>query len=141
MLLDKCLPAWMTGVLDAAGHDAVHVARIGLRGASDEEVLSKAAADGRVVLSADTDFGELLNAGRRAGPSVVRLRGRIGPRHRVELLLATLETYEAELMRGAIVVVGPSGRVRVRPLRSTERRATQRGSVTWVRKWRVAVGR
>ncbi len=106
----------MTGVLDAVGYDAVHVATMGLRGASDEEVLSKAAADGRVVLSADTDFGELLSAGRRTGPSVVLLRGRIGPRHRVDLLLTTLVTYETELLRGAIVVIGPSGRARVRAL-------------------------
>jgi predicted nuclease of predicted toxin-antitoxin system len=106
----------MADRLTSAGYDAVHVGRIGLRGATDAEVLAKAAAERRVVVSADTDFGDLLRADRRSAPSVVLLRGPAAPRRRLEVLVAILDTYAAELLDGAIVVIRRSGHVGVRPL-------------------------
>ncbi len=55
------LPLASTGQgLCALGHDAVHAAAVGLHSAGDEVVLAAAAAEDRVVLSADTDFGTIL---------------------------------------------------------------------------------
>lgn len=64
-LLDENLSPKIAGLLNAAGHDCIHVRDCGLTGAADAEVLSKAAEDGRVVITADrADFGrELAGSG------------------------------------------------------------------------------
>jgi hypothetical protein len=46
--------------LAAAGHDAVHASAVGLARASDEEILERALAEGRIVVTADLDYPRLL---------------------------------------------------------------------------------
>lgn len=58
----------------AAGHDAIHVTDCDLAGAPDERVLAKAVDEDRVLLSADTDFGEILARSGAPAPSVVLFR-------------------------------------------------------------------
>lgn len=71
---------------------------------------------GRTVVSADTDFGELLAIGRHPGPSVILLRRAPHlPDEQAELLLAALHAVEADLDAGAVVVFS-RGRARVRRL-------------------------
>jgi len=68
------------------------------------------------VLSADTDFGELLALGRHPGPSVVIFRrAPRRPESQVSILLASLPDTEQELTRGAILVLTP-GHARLRLL-------------------------
>ncbi|MCR9247930.1 MAG: DUF5615 family PIN-like protein [bacterium] len=50
----------MSGALRAAGHDSVHLRDRGLQSAPDTTVFDLAVQEGRVVVSADTDFGTLL---------------------------------------------------------------------------------
>jgi predicted nuclease of predicted toxin-antitoxin system len=59
-----------------------------------------------LLISADTDFGELLAVGRHPGPSVIILR-RVSHRPEVqtELLLANLDGMEESLAAGAVVVL------------------------------------
>lgn len=59
-LIDECLSVRVARLLVDAGHDAIHVAACDLAGEPDERVLGKAAEEGRVLVSADTDFGEIL---------------------------------------------------------------------------------
>ncbi len=47
---------------------------LGLVGAPDTEIFDLAAADGGVVVTADSDFSMLLAARRRVGPSAILLR-------------------------------------------------------------------
>lgn len=65
-LVDQYLSVELAERLAADGHHAVHVASYGLSRADDEEVLDRAATEGRVLVSADTDFDGLLAA--RDGP-------------------------------------------------------------------------
>jgi predicted nuclease of predicted toxin-antitoxin system len=95
----------------------VHVRELGLATAPDEDILDRAVVEDRIVISADTDFGYLLRAGRRTAPSVILLREpKATPRQRLELLLRVLRQHAGALTTGALVVARRSGEPRVRPL-------------------------
>ncbi len=116
-LLDQNQSHRIKEFLVAAGHDVVHVRDVGLSGASDPELMAYAVDRDLVVVSGDTDFGDLLAAWNAAKPSVVLFRRQEGRRaHEIAaLLLANLEAVEGDLARGAVVVLDQD-RVRVRVL-------------------------
>ncbi len=116
-LLDQNLSSRLAQLLEAAGHDALHIASLGLSTATDEVVLARAVEDSRVLVSGDTDFGTLLAAGHRRKPSVILLR-RERPRRpeaQATLILSHLDRLADALDAGAIVVIEES-RIRIRPL-------------------------
>lgn len=116
-LLDANLsPRLMLG-LTAAGHVVRHVDEIGLLGATDGVIFDRAASDGDVVITADSDFSALLVARGSAGPSVVLLRHVAElswPEHQA-LLLANLPSVLEDLQAGAVVSLSPT-RLAVRRL-------------------------
>lgn len=115
-LIDECLPRLLAIQLCAAGHDAVSVVGLGLAGASDQVVMEAAREQGRVLVSADTDFGELLARSNERRPSLVLYRGEeVDPEVLALTLLANLKQIEEPLVAGAIVVV-LDDRIRVRHL-------------------------
>lgn len=117
LLLDNNLSARMAERLEAQGWNVVHVRDLGLQAARDEVVLQAAADEGRVLVSADTDFGQLLSRSRAAVPSVVLVRRVVGRRveELADLLLAQLPALEPDLGAGCIVVIGEDS-IRVRSL-------------------------
>lgn len=56
LLVDAQLPPALCQWLCERGHEAVHVADIGLQGARDGEIAARAEADGAVLISKDEDF-------------------------------------------------------------------------------------
>jgi predicted nuclease of predicted toxin-antitoxin system len=117
LLIDANLSPKVAARLRAAGHDAVHVADIGMLAAPDQAILAHAASSGLVIISADTDFGELLAVTGATRPSVVLLRSadHLTPDQQATLLVANLTPIAAELDSGAAVSIA-RGRLRVRPL-------------------------
>lgn len=116
LLVDESLSTRVARGLAAAGHDTAHVGDLGLLGSVDEVVMRSAREARRILISADTDFGELLALGSHTGPSVVLLRR--SPHDaddQVRILLAGLDAVADELVAGAIVVLTPD-RIRVRSL-------------------------
>ncbi|MEZ5381667.1 MAG: DUF5615 family PIN-like protein [Microthrixaceae bacterium] len=90
---------------------------LGLSRAPDDEVLVAAAATGAVLVSSDTDFGELFARSNAAEPSVILLRRQEGRRaHDIAaLIIANLEAVTDVLSAGAFVVVD-NERIRIRSL-------------------------
>jgi predicted nuclease of predicted toxin-antitoxin system len=115
LLLDANLSPEVGRRLKEAGHDAIHVADIGLLTATDPVILRAAAKE--VLLTADSDFGALLALGSLASPSVLLLRSadHLRPAEQAELIAINLPSISAELARGAIASL-TRDRLRVREL-------------------------
>jgi len=83
--------------------------------ATDEQVMSLAVEQSRIVVSADTDFGELLARDRVGLPSVILLRRNHRPDDQVRTILHALVDVADDLLAGAIVVI-VEDRLRIRRL-------------------------
>ncbi len=117
LLLDANLSPEIGRRLKEAGHDAIHVADIGLLTATDPTILQAAAKEERILLTADSDFGALLALGSSASPSVLLLRSadHLRPSEQAELIVANLQSISEDLEKGAIASL-TRDRLRVREL-------------------------
>jgi predicted nuclease of predicted toxin-antitoxin system len=115
-LIDECLSFRLAEELKTAGHDVLHAVDSDLQGAPDEAVMRLAIEGARVLISADTDFGELLASTSASVPSLILLRrSDRRPEVLANLLLANLSEIEDDLSSGALVVITDQ-RIRVRRL-------------------------
>lgn len=117
LLLDANLSPEVGRLLRDVGHDAIHVRDIGLLSVPDPEILQAAAREGRVLPTADADFGALLALSSLASPSVLLLRSadHLRPSEQAELIAANLPSIADDLEKGAIGSLS-SDRLRVRDL-------------------------
>jgi predicted nuclease of predicted toxin-antitoxin system len=118
LLIDANLSPRVAASLGSAGFEAIHVVDVGLLTAADEAIVAYATANELVIVSADTDFGELLAASPGAvRPSVVLLRSadHLTPDQQAGLLVANLPAVADELKTGALVSIA-RGRLRIRSL-------------------------
>jgi predicted nuclease of predicted toxin-antitoxin system len=103
-------------LLRDAGHDCAHVYELGLGGQPDERVMALADRENRILISADTDFGELFANAPVLAPSVILLRRadkRAGSLTAV--ILANLGQVADDLTAGALIVISDT-RIRTRRL-------------------------
>lgn len=113
--MDQALSPILAEELRRNGHDAIHVRDYGLQAADDRTIFLRAAAEDRVVISADTDFGALLAVGAETRPSLILFRGQISRRPKLQskFLLANLPALSEAPSRGSIVAFEET-RIRVR---------------------------
>lgn len=111
-LTDENIGLEVVTFLQKKGHDVRSITEIS-PGVSDATVLAKATGEKRILITADTDFGELVyHAGRRhAGIVLLRFDDERNA-NKIRVLSKLLESYAKELANN-FVVVGQSG-VRVR---------------------------
>ncbi|MFI5299401.1 MAG: DUF5615 family PIN-like protein [Polyangiales bacterium] len=102
-----------------AGHDVATAGEQQLATASDRDLLAMCAAEGRALITLDTDFANPLQHPPRdaAGIIVLRLSNRASLADIDDALRALLRAIGTEAMHGRLLVVDASGRVReYRPL-------------------------
>jgi predicted nuclease of predicted toxin-antitoxin system len=98
----------------------VHVRDVEAARAPDSRIMTLAAGEDRVIVSADTDFGALLAHTRATKPSVLLVREVVDlhAEDLASLILGQLELLEPHFKVGAIAAITTRGiRVRALPLR------------------------
>jgi predicted nuclease of predicted toxin-antitoxin system len=110
-LADESCDFAVVRALRAAGHDVLAVAEVA-RGAKDPEVIRLARDDGRVLLTEDKDFGQLVYAGGQGGTGVVFLRFPAPARRQAPTAVLELVSKFGERLLTSFVVLEP-GRARI----------------------------
>ncbi len=117
ILADENIPLALAQALRTASHDIRTVHDLGLRGAPDEEILEAANKEDRILLTADKDFGLILELGPLAGRGkVILLRYQILNWDKIaKELTAALEATAADFaLPCALLVVLSEGQYRIR---------------------------
>jgi predicted nuclease of predicted toxin-antitoxin system len=118
-LLDVCAASRpLHTTLVELGHDVLS-AGDRFPHASDEALLTLAREEGRVLITEDKDFGELVFLHGLPHPSIVRLV-EMTPMERADAMRTLIERHADAMREGAIVVITGT-RVRIRPAGSLER--------------------
>lgn len=112
--VDENLPAQLADLLKSHGHDVATVVQQGLGGAEDREVLGAAREEDRILLTLDTDFGNILDypVGTHAGIVVFRLQDQRWPALE-EPARRLLRAGVLERLKGGLAVVDES-KIRMR---------------------------
>ena len=101
-------------LLRSAGHDVMTVHDQGLGGAADERLFDVCAAEERVLITLDHDFGQVTRFPPERSAGIVILE--IGPRATIQAMLdrmtAFLSVLQTQSVAGALWIVEP-GRVRI----------------------------
>jgi predicted nuclease of predicted toxin-antitoxin system len=113
-LLDENVDLPLADHLNTQGHDATAVARDYERSIEDHEVLEIARTEGRILITNDKDFGELIYRQQleHTGVILFRLRDEDIPT-KIARLEAVLTHHAEALADGAFIVVTDT-RIRVR---------------------------
>ena len=83
------------------GYDAVHLHSQSLDRLPDSDILRKAREEGRILLTHDLDFGELVAASRARLPSVITFRLRNMHPDRVNRYMRIIVTQQRPLWKRA----------------------------------------
>jgi predicted nuclease of predicted toxin-antitoxin system len=101
-------------LLRDAGHDVATVRDEGLAGADDETLFAAVANEGRVLITLDYDFAQVLRfpPASTSGIVVLELGGRASLAALLERLRSLLATLELHPLAGRLWIIEP-GRVRM----------------------------
>ena len=114
LLIDESVPAMITRWLREQGYDADAVAE-DAPSTADPAVAERAAADDRVLITRDRDFGELAVRHRIVMPGCLLLRTPDQrPRPVMIWFIHVWEQVERDLL-GHLIIAKP-GRIRIRPM-------------------------
>ena len=112
VLLDTCVWGKGGAELRAAGHDVVW-AGDWPEDPGDDEILARAHAEQRILVTLDKDFGEIAIVHGKPHSGILRLVN-ISARQQANICHLVLTLHGEGLLCGAIVTAEP-GRLRVRP--------------------------
>ena len=111
VLLDSCVSGSLRDLLQTNGHDVVWTGEWE-SDPGDEEILSHAHREGRVLITLDKDFGALAVLHNHPHTGIVRLAN-LSLRDQAPVCLHILQKYAGELENGAIITADKN-RLRIR---------------------------
>ena len=109
-LIDRCAGWLLADWLRMQGHDVVESRELG-PDPGDRALLDWAAKETRILITIDTDFGELIYLENLSHAGLVRLPD-VPTRERQLIMQDLLTRYETELQEAAIITVR-GGRIRI----------------------------
>ena len=113
-LADECCDIGLVASLRKDGHDVLYVTER-KTGVIDDKILSDAYREGRILITEDKDFGELVYRFRKPSHGIVLLRIDVSERHiKWTRLKKLIDDYGARL-QGHLTVVDTQ-KFRFRPL-------------------------
>lgn len=108
LYLDQMFRADLAEALREAGHDVLRATEAGQARAADDQILSHAVQDNRILVTLDEHFGDWTVLPLNQHPGVLRLK--IHPPTTASIvpkLLQFLEGTNEQKLRNHLVIVGP----------------------------------
>lgn len=115
ILLDADMPKSSAEVMQSAGYDVEDVRDIGMGAAKDREIIEYALGNERIIVTRDTDFGEILRYPEHPGGIILRLPYTFTAEELNRALKEFLDTVRENEIKNAIIIL-ELGRYRRRPL-------------------------
>jgi predicted nuclease of predicted toxin-antitoxin system len=114
-LIDADMPRSSSDVVRNLGFEVEDVRDIGMGSAKDNEIIEYAIKTNRIIITRDTDFGEVLRYPNHPGAIILRLPFTFTTQEINKRLEEFLSKFRADDLRNAIIAV-ELGRYRRRPL-------------------------
>ena len=102
-LVDRCVGRKLAEWLRSKGHDVLESRALG-PDPGDRELLGKAAEEGRILVTIDTDFAQLVYVDRASHCGIVRLPD-VPAEGRIKLMEAVFREHASDLYNQAIITV------------------------------------
>ncbi len=115
-LADMGISPHTVALLRSLEHDAAHLYEEGLNRLPDPAILEKARREGRVLLTSDLDFGELVAASGASLPSIITFRLRDMRPANVNRYLREILEHHADALSKGVVISVTEGHIRLRLL-------------------------
>ena len=113
-LLDENLSPLHARTLRGLGHEAVSVAELSLSGEDDSVVRASAIEGGRILVTLDADFANVLRYPPSNTPGVIRLKVHPPTEGAIDTLLRATIARLAEVNLNGKLVVADAKRIRIR---------------------------
>ena len=109
LYLDQMLRLDVAQALGNEGHDVMRASEVGQARADDYEILQKAIAENRILVTLDEDFGDWVILPLSKHPGVIRLK--VHPtttsKNAIKLLLPFLRLHSSEQFKNHLVILSP----------------------------------
>ena len=102
-LVDRCAGRTLAEWLKSQGHDVLESRTLG-PDPGDRELLEMASEQRRILITIDTDFGQLVYVDRVSHSGIIRLPD-VPSESRIRLMKAVLLEHSRELDSGAIITI------------------------------------
>lgn len=102
-LVDRCAGRRLAEWLSSLGHDVIEARSLG-KDPGDSVLLEWAAEENRILVTIDTDFGQLVYVNRARHCGIVRLPD-VPAQKRIQLMEMVIARYSSQLETGQIITV------------------------------------